>query len=714
MSAAALSFLILIVIAVAAFFIWLIYSRRYQRASQETAFVRTGYGGQKVVMSGGALVFPVLHEVTPVNMNTMRLDVIRATNQALITKDRMRMDVQAEFYVRVRPTLEDIAMAAQTLGRRTMNPDALKTLVEGKFVNSLRSVAAEMNMDELHQNRAEFVRRVQDTVGDGLSKNGLELESVSLSELDQTDRKFFNPQNAFDAEGLMLLTEMIQARSKQRNAIERDTEVAIKKKDLEAERQKLELSKEEEFARLEQEKEIQVRRAEQRSKIAIEQVEKERLAKEAELTVKKQVEHAQLATEQAVEEERIAKDLALSEKEIAKQRSLEVAQADRDRDTKAARIQSEKQTEMAQIQAERAVEEERLSKQRLLTEREIEQGRFIDELRIEREQLIKEREIASGKSIEAAEIEKTRQIREARLQADQLVDTMTILVERELEEERIAKEQTLRAREIAKALNLELAEIERKNNIEIADLTRLISLSEKTKEHTRALTEVDQARAVAARAEEQIVTARQLEISERQKAMDLVDARKIAEREAIGIVQTAEARMKAAVNQAETVGIIAAGEADKIRKVAEAESEVAILKTKSAEKRYRVDADGKRALNEAENTLDAAKTAARTKMAIIEHLAEIIRESVKPMESIEGIKILHVEGLSPVSGVGHNPDSPAGSGNLADQLVNSALRYRGQAPLLDAILKEIGLAGGDINGLTAALGEMSEQEEKNE
>jgi uncharacterized membrane protein YqiK len=129
MSVPALSFIILICIAIAVLIVWLIYSRRYQKASQETAFVRTGFGGQKVVMNGGALVFPVLHETIQVNMNTLRLEVSRSTQQALITKDRLRMDVEAEFYVRVIPTLEDIAAAAQTLGRRTMNPDALKELV---------------------------------------------------------------------------------------------------------------------------------------------------------------------------------------------------------------------------------------------------------------------------------------------------------------------------------------------------------------------------------------------------------------------------------------------------------------------------------------------------------------------------------------------------------------------------------------------------------
>ena len=35
---------------------------------------------------------------------------------------------------------------------KTMSPDELKDLVEGKFVDALRAVAAEMAMEELHEN----------------------------------------------------------------------------------------------------------------------------------------------------------------------------------------------------------------------------------------------------------------------------------------------------------------------------------------------------------------------------------------------------------------------------------------------------------------------------------------------------------------------------------------------------------------------------------
>src|SRR3546814_10565348 len=94
-------------------------------------------------------------------MNTVRLAVERKNNDALITLDRLRIDVKAEFYVRVRPDAGAIAMAAQTLGARTMHPEALKDLVEGKFVDALRSVASGMTMNQLHEQRADFVQKVQ-------------------------------------------------------------------------------------------------------------------------------------------------------------------------------------------------------------------------------------------------------------------------------------------------------------------------------------------------------------------------------------------------------------------------------------------------------------------------------------------------------------------------------------------------------------------------
>lgn len=628
MSMLAIIIIIAICVAVALVVLWLLLRKFYRRASREMSFVRTGFGGQKVVMNAGALVIPVLHEFIPVNMHTVRLEVIRANNQALITHDRMRVDVQVEFYVRVKPTMEAVADAAQTLGRRTMDAKGLQELVEGRFVDALRAVAAEMDMDELHEKRIEFVRKVETAVSEHLLKIGLELESVSLSALDQTDQSYFNPQNAFDAQGLTVLTEVIQARMRQRNEVERDTEVAIRRKDLEAERHKLNLDKEEEFAKLEQQREIEVRRAEQQANVTAEQVEKERQTKEAEITAKQQVDQAQILAERSVEEERIARDLLLREREIARERAVQIAEA-----------------------------------------------------------------------------EKEREAKEAEIAAKQQVDQAQILAERNVEEERIARDLLLKEKDVLKESAIEIAEIKRQKSISLSDQERTIAIADKSKEQSIAEAEANKARVSAIKAEEQVTTARQVEVAERQKAIELIEARKKTERDAIGIISQAEARKNAANDQAETVRIISKGEADKIKIAAEAEAEAETARAEGAKKRYAVDAAGTRAIHEAENILDPNVIAMRIKMAVIEHLPEIIRESVKPMEAIEGIKILQVEGLNPrtVTCPAEGDATTRTETSLADQLVNSALRYRGQAPLVDAILKEVGISGGDLNGLTKAI-----------
>jgi uncharacterized membrane protein YqiK len=169
-----------LIAVVALFVLGFIFSRLYQRSSKERAFVRTGLGGQKVIMDGGALKLPVFHELIWVNMNTLKLEVHRSDQDSLFTKDRMRVDVVAAFFVRAIPTVEGISTAAQTLGQRTLNPEALKVLVEDKFVDALRAASVSMTMQELLDKRQDFIQAVQNAVAEDLTKNGLELETVSL------------------------------------------------------------------------------------------------------------------------------------------------------------------------------------------------------------------------------------------------------------------------------------------------------------------------------------------------------------------------------------------------------------------------------------------------------------------------------------------------------------------------------------------------------
>ncbi|RYG25641.1 flotillin family protein [bacterium] len=536
----------------------LIVSRLFVRATKETAFVRTGFGGQKVVMSGGSIVVPVFHEIIRVNMNTLRLEVRRGQESGLITKDRIRVDVQAEFFVRVKPTEDAIADAAQTLGLRTQKPEALKELVEGKFVDALRAVAAEMTMEELHEQRVNFVQRVQTTVSEDILKNGLELESVSLTSLDQTAMEFLNPNNAFDAQGLAKLTEMIEAKKKQRNDIEQETKVLIQTKNLESEQRSLQISREQEYARMEQEREVSIRKAAQSAEIARERSQREQEAHAAEIMAKQATDQARIASERKVQEDQIATERQLRELEVQKEQSLETA-----------------------------------------------------------------------------------------------------------------------------AINKQKA-------LELAEQDRAIAIAEKSRAQSVAQAEAATARAEAVRAEEQVVTVKEREAAERRKAIELLQASEVAEREAIKITVAAQAEKRASEDRAAAARLVAQGEAEATQ-----------IRAQAAAKQYEVDAVGKRALNEAENLISAEVMAAQIKRVLIEKLPEIIRESVKPMEQIDGIKIIQVEGLN--GGSGGASAASGGDGSLADQLVNSALRYRGQAPLVDSLMEEIGLKGGDLNGLTKGL-----------
>ena len=548
----------------------LVMSRLYKKASKETSFVRTGLGGQKVILNGGTIVLPVVHDVIPVNMMTLRLLVNRQHHQALITKDRMRIDVIAEFYVRVKPNLEAIAAAAQTLGSRTMKPDILRDLLEGKFVDALRAVAAEMAMTELHEQRVDFVQKVQQVVSEDLSKNGLELETVSLTGLDQTSKEYFNPDNAFDAEGLTKLTESIEERRKRRNEIEQETEVQIQQKNMETTQRRLKIEREKEYAKLEQERELEVRKASQIAEINKERAEKAKESQQAEIIAKQEIEQANLASELAVQNEQIRIDQEVRGREIEKERAIEEA--------------------------------------------------------------------------------------------------------------RIAKEKAL-----------EIQEIERKKQIELNQQMREIAIAEKSKEQSEAAATAAIAKGKAVEQEERVITLKQTEIAERQKRIDLVEASKEAEKSAISVRVAAEAEKQAAQDIAEAKETLAKGRAHQITIEAEANSKSKILEAEANEKAYNVEAEGKRRLNEAENLLSDELIKARVKEALIAKMPEIIKESVKPMEKIDSIKIMQVDGLTNVAN-GKDGSVVTDGGSLSDQVVSSALKYKTQAPFVQQMLSELGIS----------------------
>ena len=116
----------------------IVFSRLYRKTTKELTFVRTGFGGEKVVVDGGALILPILHDYIDINMQSMKVTVARSKSDSFITKDRMRVDITADFYIRVGEDRESISRAAQTLGKKTVDLRELTGLIEGKLIATLR------------------------------------------------------------------------------------------------------------------------------------------------------------------------------------------------------------------------------------------------------------------------------------------------------------------------------------------------------------------------------------------------------------------------------------------------------------------------------------------------------------------------------------------------------------------------------------------------
>lgn len=295
--------LVVILVVVAA---WL-----YERASREVSLVRTGLGGRKVVLDGGVIVLPYFHKVSRVNMQTMRLEVSRHGEQALITKDRLRVDVGVEFYVSVEPTEDSIARASQTLGSRTFEADKLRDLIEGKLLDTLRSVAAQQTMDNLHEGRGAFVKEVKSALTEEIRRNGLELESVSLTALDQTPFTALDENNAFNAVGMRKLAEVIANSKKERATIDADAEVSVRRSAMEAAKRTLQIDLEEQEAQIEQVKTLESLRAAQLAQIAASKAESEIATNAAKIEMEKSIRASDIRREEEITKAEIAQRLAV-------------------------------------------------------------------------------------------------------------------------------------------------------------------------------------------------------------------------------------------------------------------------------------------------------------------------------------------------------------------------------------------------------------------
>ena len=570
-----ITIVLLAIVAVAIFYIISIWV--YKRAPANMGFIRTGFGGTRVCLGQGAIVLPVFHEVSWVSLETIKLIVGRARDQAILTHDNIRIDVVTELYTHVGYTSESLLTASRSLGQKTFDPDTVRNLLEAKIVSALRSYAATKDLAELHENRDTFARDIKSQVIESFSANGLVLEEVTIVSMEQTGKEYFKTDNVFDAEGLRIITEITSRAKRDVHETEKRTSIAIRQKELETQLELLEIERQEAFARSVQDRAISNEQAlhvgeKQRyvldQKLSVEQkeIENERVVEQlrterdvAIIEESQKRESSEIEKSKQIEQQRRDREIVLIEKakqeELAEiKRKLDLDKAEKDRQIEL--VEKTKEEELAQITREISLDAAQKDKQIQLIANERER----EEAEIERQTAITAHEesarLERSKAAEQAEIAINQEKLKTRLalldvnkqdalstsaqekdvaeaQATLLSEKQRFLLEEKwkVEQEEINKELDLEKAQIAKDTSIlseskkrEAAEVQRSLARQSEERNREIALAAKDSDLEFAAAKRLEATASRQQAEHNADSVRYIADAERQKIVDLIEA----------------------------------------------------------------------------------------------------------------------------------------------------------------------------------------------
>ena len=456
----------------------LVYKSFYKKAPADAALVISG-GSKKRVVFGGTLVNPITNITQLISLNTLQLPVEREGQAALITKDSLRVDIQAEFYVKIEPNEQDVLKAVASLGEKTLTPQAVNTLLEGKLVSVLRSVAATMDLQELHEKRQEFSDQVQEACLEDLEQNGFKLETVAVTNLDQTPLDALDENNRFDVVAIQTIKKEVEekqtetAKIEHENKVKREAdrlkaELEIKQKEEETETEGLEVEKRLDFAQEEQSMEIATNKAKQERAVEAHKFEQLQAVEEARIKQEQAVKSAEIAQTQKIEMERIEQERQVEESEILQKQTVEIARVQQQQMVEEAEIKRSLSIEKAKIDQEATVKEADIERKIILLDKEREEKEADAQNAILISFKEKEREAALIEllqvSAEKARAEAAVETAEAIEKAERESKIELIRAEQEADEKKIAMEKNTDAEayavvEAAKA-ELEAAEVQ--------------------------------------------------------------------------------------------------------------------------------------------------------------------------------------------------------------------------------------------------------------
>jgi uncharacterized membrane protein YqiK len=422
----------------------------YVKVDQGTALIVNGLKAVPSVHFTGALVFPVIYRKELMRISLITLEVDRRGKEGLICKDNMRADITVAFYLRVNETPQDVLKVAKSLGSaRASDRAAVNELFNAKFSEALKTVGKQLDFVKLFEDRQEFRDKIIEVIGNDL--NGYVLEDVAIDYLEQTPKSSLDPNNILDAEGIRKITELTASQNVFTNNLERDEELAIKKKNVETKEAMLELERQQADAEARQAREIATLKAREEAETKKVQEEERRRAESTTIQVEQDL---QVQTENQRREIEVAgqnrlRAVAIEEEKVTRARQLEI-------------VSREREVEIQKIEAEKAIEVQRKEIANVIRERvAVDKTVAIEEERINEVREVSEADRKKQVKVLAAEAsaeeDKVRQVKAAEAQeiaAKHKAVEVTTLAEAELEA--VAK-QAEGKKKMAEALRVERA-----------------------------------------------------------------------------------------------------------------------------------------------------------------------------------------------------------------------------------------------------------------
>jgi len=370
--------LALVILAIALLIgIWFL-QRFYAKASLESALVRTGMGGRRVMTDGGCVVLPIVHQSLRVSMQTNTVTVSRTGREAVLTSDPLRADITMKFELRVASDTDNIATAAQAFGNRiARGGEAFEDALAGPLANAIQTAAASRDLNNIHLERAEFTQEVARVASEHAGRLGLELVTAALVSIDQSDFAGRDENNTFNARGMRRWAEMVAEERKARIQVETSTEVAVREHRLAQHQRQMELQRAERETEIAQQEHLTKLEAEAESRASQAHSEARHASETSRIQQEQETEAAKVTSDETLRKVEMRALLELEEAKIAN--GIKLSQSR----TKEAKAQAEEEEARAQVIL--AAENVQAQKERAVTMREKEIAKLKQDRDIELE-----------------------------------------------------------------------------------------------------------------------------------------------------------------------------------------------------------------------------------------------------------------------------------------------------------------------------------------